>query len=308
MEASISPIRVLYIMGYGRSGSTVLDSVLGNHPDIESVGELINLPRSILNNEFCACSRRTKECDFWKNVEKEWIERTGMKQINEYSPLEKVLKRDLYMFHGLRKPNINSYEFQIYADYTRALYESVKKVSNKSIIVDSSKLPSRAFMLSLIPGIDLRLIHLIRDGRGVAWSLKRTYKVNKRAGVQTYIKSRPVWRSAIAWLHSNMRSAWVRNKLDKNKSIQMRYEEFVNEPRKSLYHIGQLVGVDFNEVASALESGKSINIGHTVAGNRLRMDGKLSLRLDEEWKQKMSKIDQWQFCAIAGCMLKKYHY
>ena len=32
------PVTVLQITGLGRSGSTILDIVLGNHPNIQSVG------------------------------------------------------------------------------------------------------------------------------------------------------------------------------------------------------------------------------------------------------------------------------
>ena len=39
-------MKVLKITGLGRSGSTILDVVLGNHPQIESVGEVGNLIRN----------------------------------------------------------------------------------------------------------------------------------------------------------------------------------------------------------------------------------------------------------------------
>jgi hypothetical protein len=38
-----TPVRILQITGLDRSGSTILDIVLGNHPDIESVGEVANI-------------------------------------------------------------------------------------------------------------------------------------------------------------------------------------------------------------------------------------------------------------------------
>jgi hypothetical protein len=40
------PVRVLRITGLGRIGCTMLDIVLGNHPQIESVGEVENLMRT----------------------------------------------------------------------------------------------------------------------------------------------------------------------------------------------------------------------------------------------------------------------
>jgi len=309
METSNSSIQVLYIMGYGRSGSTVLDIVLGNHPDVESVGELINLPRSAwINNEFCACGQRANECQYWVNVKQEWIKRTGMSDIYAYAALGEALQRQRLRFQGFVQPDCSSHEFQVYAEQTRALYESIRKVSGKSIIVDSSKNPLRAFVLSFIPGIDLHLIHLVRDGRGVAWSLKKSFTKNEKAGVQIDLKSHPIWRSAITWSLANIQSAWVRQQLEEKKSIQVKYEDFIAEPGKILFQIGQLIGLEFDEVVMALDAGDSMKVGHTVAGNRLRMSCAVKLRLDEEWKQKMSQIELWQFSAIAGWILRKYRY
>ncbi len=94
MKHSETPVKVLYITGAGRSGSTILDIVLGNHPDIESTGELSNLVRngwiggeSLKGIErkrvrvpICTCGRRTdipdvedaaEACPFWSSVRRE---------------------------------------------------------------------------------------------------------------------------------------------------------------------------------------------------------------------------------------------
>jgi hypothetical protein len=46
MAHTQSPVNVLKITSLGRRGSTILDVVLGNHPQIESVGEVGNLVRN----------------------------------------------------------------------------------------------------------------------------------------------------------------------------------------------------------------------------------------------------------------------
>jgi len=304
-----TPVRVIYIMGYGRSGSTVLDAVLGSHRDIESVGELVNLPRNgWINNEYCACKQRINNCSFWEEVKKVWRQKTGIDDVQEYIDLEDALQRNRKIFQGFSKPNILSHEFKAYAQLTHSLYKSILDVSGKSIIVDSSKNPLRAFILSFIPGIDLYLIHLVRDGRGVAWSRKKSFIKNERQGVQRDLRAHPVWKTAIAWLYKNMKSTWVKRQFKKEKSIQIRYEDFVLQPENTLLKIGGLVGVCFNEVFNAIQNGESLNFGHTVAGNRLRMSGKFKLQLDEEWKEKLTKVEQLEFCIISGWLLKKYKY
>jgi len=55
--------KILYIVGAGRSGSTILDIALGNSPEICSSGELVRLPeRGWLDDQYCACGERVKRC------------------------------------------------------------------------------------------------------------------------------------------------------------------------------------------------------------------------------------------------------
>ena len=97
-EPDPSRTRVIYIMGAGRSGSTVLDTVLGNHPDIVSVGELANLHRfGWTNGEYCACGLRGNTCGFWSAVRGQWEDISKPVGVSEYLSLQ-----DRYeIFHHL---------------------------------------------------------------------------------------------------------------------------------------------------------------------------------------------------------------
>ena len=61
-------IKVIYIMGYGRSGSTFMDILLGNHKDFISVGALSNFFDWEINDGICACHQSFNNCQFWKKV------------------------------------------------------------------------------------------------------------------------------------------------------------------------------------------------------------------------------------------------
>src|SRR5512139_803541 len=79
------PLRVVYIAGVGRSGSTVLDSVLGNHPLIQSVGELSRLANDAwIQNFYCSCGKRSKECPFWVEVYEACFAADGNVSVEEY--------------------------------------------------------------------------------------------------------------------------------------------------------------------------------------------------------------------------------
>ena len=62
------PIDVLYIAGYGRSGSTVLDMLLGSNPHMISMSELTHIFDFWEINSECSCGKPFRECDFWNRV------------------------------------------------------------------------------------------------------------------------------------------------------------------------------------------------------------------------------------------------
>ena len=305
-----SPMRVLYISGSGRSGSTLLDIVLNGHPDVQGVGELVNLPRAgWIGNEYCSCGRHANDCPFWTQVRRIWAERVGEDDAAGYLELQESFQRYRRLPKLLRERRLPSARFRSYAERTRLLFEAIREVSGKPVTVDSSKSPLRAFALAVMPGIDLRLVHLTRDGRGVAMSLNKSWRKDLKVGVTRDIKARPVWRTAAAWLLVNLTTGWVRRQLDPGKSVQVRYESLVTDPVEVLGKIGRVAGVDMTGVAETISSGGSVDVGHNIAGNRLRMSKSVSLRPDAgRWKDTLSDSQQRVSWLLMGWLLRRYGY
>jgi len=83
------PLRLVYIAGVARSGSTVLDSILGNHPLIQSVGELARLASDgWVQNFYCSCGKPSQECPFWVAVHEAWCSLNGSVTIQEYIKIQ----------------------------------------------------------------------------------------------------------------------------------------------------------------------------------------------------------------------------
>src|SRR5689334_4402568 len=62
-------VRVLYIGGFGRSGTTLLNRMLGELPDVCAIGETVNLwHQGLLRNERCGCGCAFFDCPFWREV------------------------------------------------------------------------------------------------------------------------------------------------------------------------------------------------------------------------------------------------
>ena len=86
----LKPVRIVYIAGYGRSGTTLLDIALGQHSAVLGAGEITALTRHVWQaNEFCACGTPICDCKFWKPVLQQWFKGSDPQLIYKYSNLQK---------------------------------------------------------------------------------------------------------------------------------------------------------------------------------------------------------------------------
>lgn len=306
-------VRVIYIIGAGRSGSTLLDTVLANHPDVVGVGELVNLHSAGWTaNEVCACGKLGTECDFWTRIRNSWQQRVPEATVDGYVALQKRVEFFsglglMQMARLLRQRILPTAEFQAYLRQTEALYQAIAGVSGKSIVVDSSKHPIRGALLAHMQGIDLRLVHLVRDARAVVWSRKKALEADKPSGVQVAIKPRPAWYSVAFWAFINVLAAIV-CLFRRRQSLRMRYEDFVAEPQAQLERLGQVCGLDYSATAQALLTGQPLRVEHPIAGNRMRMKGSVTLKPDWEWRNRLPARDRAVCWLCAGWLLLAFGY
>lgn len=306
-------VRVIYIIGAGRSGSTLLDTVLASHPDVVGVGELVNLHSAgWTSNEVCACGKLGTECDFWTRVREGWQRRVPEATVEGYVALQKRIEFFtglglMQLARMLRQRISPTAEFQSYLRQTEALYQSIAEVSGKSIIVDSSKHPIRGALLAHLRGIDLRLVHLVRDARAVVWSRKKALEADQKSGVQFAIKPRSAWYSVAFWAFINVLAAIV-CLFRRRQSLRMRYEDFVAEPQAQLDRLGRVCGLDYSATAHALLTGQPLKVEHPIAGNRMRMKGSVTLKPDWEWRDRLPACDRAVCWLCAGWLLLAFGY
>ena len=309
-----SPVRprVVSVIGSGRSGSTVLDIVLGNHPNIEGVGELSKLPRSgwVPNhNRRCACGSPIHVCPYWTSVYQRWIDDVGADGLTRYIDLqaryEQSSKRWTRLLLEERNP---SPAFLEYAHMTAALYASIRDVSGKPVILDSSKKPIRTYALLATGTVDIRVLHLVRDGRGVVWSRLKSLPRDVEAGVPSARPPTPPWRTTLHWTQANIESEWVTRRAGRSNASRIAYESLVKTPGELLERISPVIDEDLSELMQGLEQGQAMHAGHRVGGNRVRFSGSVHLRPDLEWTTKLPADDGKTFWRMAGWLARRYGY
>ena len=303
------PLRVLYIIGTARSGSTVLNTLLGSHPEIMGTGELGYL--SEFGHAFqavCSCGIQATECDFWSRVYSEWLGAGGPESMEDYVSLQRRFEQGRFGPKETVSPKARpSAAYLRYSRLAANLLRAISEVSGKRIIVDSTKTPWRALMLASLPGVELRVLHLVRHPAGVVWSMKKPLLANEK--LKTINESpRHVVRSSLYWLIFNLQAAFVRKSLPSSHSLRVRYEDLVRRPIETMRRIGRLLDCDLEAVGRLAADGGGFSVEHTIAGNRLRMDGTVRLRMDDEWQDQLSPHDRFICATLTRWLARHYGY
>ncbi|MGI9603600.1 MAG: sulfotransferase, partial [Acidimicrobiales bacterium] len=164
--------RLVYIGGVGRSGSTLLNDLLGQHQDVVAVGELVHLfERGLVENNLCGCGRRFADCPFWSAVGTHigggWDEAAG----HEYIELKQQVDRNRYSLSLLSPMHLPRFRRALtrYGGRYETLIDTIGAEAGTPVVVDSTKQISTALLLRRLR-VDLRIVHLVRDSRGVAFS------------------------------------------------------------------------------------------------------------------------------------------
>ena len=296
-------VKVLYFAGSGRSGSTILNIILGNHPEVFGGGELQNM-RQVYNPEkICSCQNSVIDCGFWSSIIKTWSASIDEKSIDEgllkWREYEGVFsfRPWMRMLFGLGR---NSSDSQSYLKNTTAFLKAVQQVSEKPVLVDISKNPLRAWALEKNPNIDLRMVHLVRDGRAVMWSLKRTAEKQNR--------KRPSWRASLFWAVINRMTNFVRGKV--SNKIVIKYEDFTSDPETALREIGQMAEIDFSSIISKIRNNEDFHINHVMAGNGIRKAKTVKFQASKSTtsKKNLKLADIRLFNLLSFTSLKKFKY
>ena len=69
-QTNTDKINLVYIASIGRSGSTLLESMLGAHSRVQTMGELHIWPHEIEGGGIrpCSCGEFVEACKFWSYV------------------------------------------------------------------------------------------------------------------------------------------------------------------------------------------------------------------------------------------------
>ena len=296
-------VRVLYLAGTGRSGSTLLARILDRADGVFAAGELRYVwQRGLLEDRLCGCGEPFSTCPFWTEVIERAFGGRGNLDARRVAATQRSLTR-LRRVPGMLTTRSGGPP----ADYLgslSALYRAVLDVSGCALVVDSSKLPSYGFVLGQVPDLDVRFVHLVRDPRGAAYSWSRPKaQPDSEDGMQrmSVLKSSSLW---LAWNASA--PALLR---DPSRYLVVRYEDLVARPREVVDQILAFGGQRGNGTPFVDERTVALERSHTVAGNPNRLEaGRVEVREDQVWTTALGRSRQVLVTAVTTPLLRRFDY
>lgn len=298
--------KVLYIAGVERSGSTIFQNVLGQAPGLCACGELRQLwHRSLLQGRPCGCKTEPlADCPFWQEVFRRAY--GGIENVRAerwYSYRRRMRTRHFPLLFLPKGDALLRSRLGEYPKILNQLYTAIREASEGSVVIDSSKSPTHAWLLGTIPQLEVFVVHLTRDPRGVVHSILK----RKRRGHPGY-SNYSLWRSAIEWRLINYLSEKLRS-MEGIRYERMQYETLTQCPLEVTKQILSWVGVEVEDLSWIEGRTVSLSATHTVGGSPHRFStGTIHLREDTAWKDnlkfdEMKHVEQW-----AGSLMDRYGY
>lgn len=310
-------MRAVFICSAQYSGSTLLNLLLGSHPDAAALGEITHLPKNLALNTPCACGEPARRCPVWQQVlarvraVPQWQEvdrdpyvlhlgmiRAGKVIDKSHQTLARLLHRKIlsgFAFAHFR------WELQPLAPFAAPLYRGsrskltffriVSEVLGSEVLVDSSKHYLEAVTLYKSAPSKVRIILLVRDGRAVYSSALKRGSSKGSAVLEwrrTYARAIPILEKHVAPDHL----------------IPVKYEDLVLAPERELARLCAFLGLEYTPEMLDFRA----KVHHVLNGNDMRLSSVSGIRPDFSWRQRLSSGDLGYFDSRAGSLNRMLGY
>ncbi len=196
-----------------------------------------------------------------------------------------------------------------YGDLTAQLYQAILTVSGAQVVVDSTKNPPYAYFLraARASGLRMRVLHLVRDSRGVVHSwAKRVARPEVASGEAYFQEFSPV-KAGVRWMECNLAFELLRRL--GAPTVQMRYESLAADPRGELERMFASMGESGAHDLSAVGDSVQVMGQHSVRGNPMRFaHGRQQVRADEAWRTGMARKTRSLVVLVTWPLLLRYGY
>lgn len=285
--ARVANVKILYIAGPGRSGSTLLGTLLGQPEGFVDVGEIWQYWRKRFSpgaRATCACGKALGECEFWCAVAshlKHHEEREGLASVQDAIRMSELPRL-------MRMAKAGTLAESPFSLLLGDLYQGVAKTSGARVLIDSSKIPGQAIVASSLPEIDLYVLHLTRDPRSCVNSWRSLKESDAGAGRVKSRKTAQVLRDWNSWNFAAM--TVLKKRVAKDRYLRIRYEDFADKPRETTQSILAFIGEAEATLPFIDDSTVLLEPSHIFAGNPDRFSAaRRSISRRDRWRDELPR-------------------
>jgi len=306
-------IRVIYILGPGKNGSTLLERILGSLSMFFPIGEIPNLWKEGYEDDIlCTCGEKFSSCKFWTKVSKDAFPNIPYSKLGGLdrtaNKVHKVFYSPFLIYPKLASNKYNE-RLRRYKEVLLKLYRAMSENAKGNVLVDSSKNPMHCLILSQIPEIELYIIDLLRDSRAVAFSWQRKSIRPDIYWEKRYMLTPDIITTSRRWLQSRLGAKLIKNRCKAYRLLK--YEDFIKNPKAEIIETLTAFGFNIEQKYISFLNGKSVSFGkfHSISGNPMRFIKKeIEIKEDKEWRTQMSLGAKIITTLLTYPLLKRHKY
>jgi hypothetical protein len=295
-------VRVCFIGGVGRSGSTLLELLLAQVPGVVTLGETIHLlERGLRDDETCTCGRPFSACPFWTEVGEVAFGGWPYDRLDELLLLQRQVDKHRHVPQLLRPRREFARRLHDFADgFLAPVLAAAATVTGAGLVVDNSKHPSHEMVMASSSALDVRTVRLVRRPEGVARSWSKEVRRPEIADADVAMPRYSVTRSTVRWVAWNLLLELEARRHD--HSLLLRYEDLVADPDGAVARVVALCG-------GPPIPGTGPDVVHGIGGNPVRFrEPAPKVVADEGWRDELPAGQRRLIAALSAPLRGHYGY
>jgi len=295
-----SSVRLVYILGFGRSGSTLLDMLLGSLDGVCSVGEVWALGRWITQNRACSCGEPVSRCPIWAPIAELVPSIVGSTDL--FIRQNELYRNRLIEVLGLANEQLLLHKYlDGQTNFVRSWYlifTKLAKITGAEVFIDSSKRLDRLARLATSDYFDVKVIHLVRHGLALVDGARRAHQ--RGVYKKRVIPARLILGWAMEAIHQ---VRFIKNVLKSDQVLTVDYRNLASYPHDTLENICEFLGHQFDPGIVDPASPKYVfrQTHHLIGRNRLKASPPdTQIRYNASWENRLQRTDRLWFALLGG--------
>lgn len=307
-------INLIYILGTGFCGSTLLSLILGAQKGVLNLGEVWALEEDYYRNRLCTCGKNVRQCSYWQSIIKFYDTTIKHEKIDDFfdfnNPKEKaglIFSKINYKHRLLHNLTCNPY----YIFSKRNIIKYINKnyffflsnldyYNDRNIyILDASKSLDRLMILNSSNLFNILLIFISRNGMSLIDSFMRrhSHKIYDKIGVTSCTKT-------IRWEFEIVRYLRLMEKFPRDKLYILSYEDFTTNTVTVIEELCEFLNIPYNPKTLFQTSSHyfSNSEQHVFTGNELiaKFRNIGEIKPTDLWKLNLTRWDKFLFRICGG--------